>query len=195
MIRTKFGSGTMKVVVVAGIPGSGSTTVLENTLKELDYLNVNYGDVMLEIAVEKGLVENRDQMRTLPPEVQKDIQRAAAKSIRERSLENNIIVDTHCTIKTPAGFLPGLPVWVLEELEPDMFVLVEADAEEIFTRRISDKTRDRDVESLQEIDLHQQMNRAAAMAYATLTGATVKIVKNHNNQLESAVSEMKSVLE
>lgn len=185
----------MKVVVVAGIPGSGSTTVLENTLKELDYLNVNYGDVMLEIAVEKGLVENRDQMRTLPPEVQKDIQRAAAKSIRERSLENNIIVDTHCTIKTPAGFLPGLPVWVLEELEPDMFVLVEADAEEIFTRRISDKTRDRDVESLQEIDLHHQMNRAAAMAYATLTGATVKIVKNHNNQLESAVSEMKSVLE
>ncbi|MDK2874671.1 MAG: adenylate kinase [Methanothermobacter sp.] len=185
----------MKVVVVAGIPGSGSTTVLENTLKELDYLNVNYGDVMLEIAVEKGLVENRDQMRTLPPEVQKDIQRAAAKSIRERSLENNIIVDTHCTIKTPAGFLPGLPVWVLEELEPDMFVLVEADAEEIFTRRISDKTRKRDVESLQEIDLHQQMNRAAAMAYATLTGATVKIVKNHNNQLESAVSEMKSVLE
>lgn len=75
-----------------------------------------------------------------------------------------------------------------------MFILIEADAEEIFTRRISDKTRNRDMESLQEIDLHQQMNRAAAMAYATLTGATVKIVKNHNNQLESAVGEMKSVL-
>ena len=185
----------MKVVVVAGIPGSGSTTVLENTLRDLEYLNVNYGDVMLEIARERGLVENRDQMRTLEPGVQKEIQRAAAKSIRERSLENNIIVDTHCTIKTPAGFLPGLPVWVLEELEPDMFVLVEADPEEIFTRRISDTSRNRDMESLQEIDLHQQMNRAAAMAYATLTGATVKIVKNHNNQLESAVSEMKNILE
>lgn len=76
-----------------------------------------------------------------------------------------------------------------------MFVLVEADPEEIFTRRISDTSRNRDMESLQEIDLHQQMNRAAAMAYATLTGATVKIVKNHNNQLESAVSEMKNILE
>ncbi|MDI6702387.1 adenylate kinase [Methanothermobacter wolfeii] len=184
----------MKVVVVAGIPGSGSTTVLENTLEELDYISVNYGDVMLEIAIERGLVENRDEIRTLSPDIQKEIQRAAAKSIRERSRENNIIVDTHCTIKTPAGFLPGLPVWVLEELEPDMFILIEADAEEIFTRRISDKTRNRDMESLQEIDLHQQMNRAAAMAYATLTGATVKIVKNHNNQLESAVGEMKSVL-
>ena len=40
----------MKVVVVAGIPGSGSTTVLNHALKETDYVHVNYGDVMLEIA-------------------------------------------------------------------------------------------------------------------------------------------------
>ena len=40
----------MKVVVIAGIPGSGSTTVLKKALEELDYLHVNYGDVMLEIA-------------------------------------------------------------------------------------------------------------------------------------------------
>lgn len=57
----------MKVVVVAGIPGSGSTTVLENTLEELDYISVNYGDVMLEIVIEKGLVEHRDEIRTLSP--------------------------------------------------------------------------------------------------------------------------------
>jgi adenylate kinase len=38
----------MKVVVVAGIPGSGSTTVLQHALKETDYVHVNYGDVMLE---------------------------------------------------------------------------------------------------------------------------------------------------
>ncbi|HIH61977.1 MAG TPA: AAA family ATPase, partial [Methanobacteriales archaeon] len=91
----------MKVVVVAGIPGSGSTTVLEHALEDLDYINVNYGDVMLEIAQSKGLVEDRDQLRRLSPEKQKKIQKAAAKNIRERSEETNIIVDTHCTIKTP----------------------------------------------------------------------------------------------
>ncbi|HIH61978.1 MAG TPA: adenylate kinase, partial [Methanobacteriales archaeon] len=64
----------------------------------------------------------------------------------------------------------------------------------IFMRRISDKTRTRDMEMLKEIDLHQQMNRAAAMAYATLTGATVKIIENHNNRLENAVQEMKKIL-
>ncbi len=184
----------MKVVVVAGIPGSGSTTVLEHSLENLDYVHVNYGDVMLQIAQEKGLVENRDEMRTLSPDVQKEIQKNAAKSIRERSEQTNIIVDTHCTIKTPAGFLPGLPKWVLDELKPDMFILLEADADEILLRRISDTSRSRDMEMLKDINLHQEMNRAVSMAYAALTGATVKIIENHNDQLEASVKEMTETL-
>lgn len=185
----------MKVVVVAGIPGSGSTTVLKKALDDVDYLHVNYGDVMLEIAQEMELVDNRDSMRKLSPEVQKEIQRNAAKSIRKMSKTNNIIVDTHCTIKTPAGFLPGLPRWVLEELQPDMFILMEADGDEILLRRISDTSRTRDMESLKDINLHQEMNRAVAMAYAALTGATVKIIENHNERLDEAVADMVNTLQ
>lgn len=180
----------MKVVVVAGIPGSGSTTVLKDALKNLDYVHVNYGDVMLEIAQNMGLVEDRDSMRKLSPDVQKEVQRKAAKSIRERAEENNIIVDTHCTIKTPHGFLPGLPKWVLDELQPDQFVLIEADGDEILMRRISDTTRTRDMEKLKDINLHQQMNRAVSMAYAALTGATVQIIENHDNRLGESVKEI-----
>jgi adenylate kinase len=112
------------------------------------------------------------------------------KNIRERSEETNIIVDTHCTIKTPHGFLPGLPKWVLEELQPDQFVLIEADGDEIILRRINDTSRIRDVEKLKDIDLHQQMNRAVSMAYAALTGATVQIIMNHDNQLDESVEEI-----
>lgn len=184
----------MKVVVIAGIPGSGSTTVLNKALESLDYVNVNYGDAMIKIAQQEGIVEDRDSLRKLSPDVQKEIQKNAAKSIREMSEVNNIIVDTHCTIKTPAGFLPGLPKWVLDELEPDMFILVEADGEEILMRRISDETRTRDMEKLSDIELHQEMNRAVAMAYATLTGATVKIIKNHDNRLDEPVEDMINTL-
>ena len=134
-----------------------------------------------------GLVEDRDSMRKLSPDVQKKVQRKAAKSIRERAEENNIIVDTHCTIKTPLGFLPGLPKWVLDELQPDQFVLIEADGDEILMRRISDTTRTRDMEKLKDINLHQQMNRAVSMAYAVLTGATVQIIENHDNRLDESV--------
>lgn len=184
----------MKVVVVAGIPGSGSTTVLKGALENLDYVHINYGDVMLEIAQKMSLVENRDSMRKLSPDVQKEVQKKAARSIREMAEVNNIIVDTHCTIKTPLGFLPGLPKWVLDELQPDQFVLIEADGDEILLRRISDTTRTRDMEKLKDINLHQQMNRAVSMAYAALTGATVKIIENHDNQLDETVEEMINTL-
>lgn len=185
----------MKVVVVAGIPGSGSTTILENALENLEYTHVNYGDVMLLIAQEMGLANDRDSIRKLSPDVQKEIQRKAAKDIKERSEESNIIVDTHCTIKTPHGFLPGLPKWVLEELQPDQFVLIEADGDEIILRRINDTSRIRDVEKLIDIDLHQQMNRAVSMAYAALTGATVQIIMNHDNRLDESVEKIIRTLE
>lgn len=185
----------MKLVVVAGIPGSGSTTVLTKALEHLDYLHINYGDVMLEIAEKEGLVDDRDSIRKLSPEVQKEIQRKAAKNIKERSEQDNIIVDTHCTIKTPKGFLPGLPKWVLDELQPDMFVLLEANGDEILIRRINDTTRIRDLEKLSDIKLHQEMNRAVSMAYAALTGATVKIIKNHDNKLDESVEEMIKTLQ
>ncbi|HML05662.1 MAG TPA: adenylate kinase [Methanobacterium sp.] len=184
----------MKVVVIAGIPGSGSTTVLNKALESLDYVNVNYGDVMIKIAQEEGIVEDRDALRKLSPDVQKEIQKSAAKSIREMSEESNIIVDTHCTIKTPAGFLPGLPKWVLEELQPDIFILIEADNDEILMRRLNDTTRTRDMEKIGDIGLHQEMNRATAMSYAVLTGATVKIIKNHDNRLEEPVEDMITTL-
>ena len=38
------------------------------------------------------------------------------------------------------------------------------------------------------------MNRATSMAYATLTGATVKILYNHDNHLDSSVSKLVDVL-
>ena len=184
----------MKLVVLTGIPGSGSTTVLNKALEEVDYLHLNYGDIMTEIDVEKGLVENRDELRKLPADTQKEIQKEAGIRIKEKSESENVIVDTHCTISTPAGFLPGLPKWVLEGLNPDTFILVEAYPDEIMVRRLSDETRQRDAQKASEIQLHQEMNRAAAMAYATLTGATVKIINNHDNHLPSTVKKMVDLL-
>ncbi len=187
------------IVVVVGVPGVGSTTVTNKAVEKLkeegiEYEIVNFGTVMLEIAKERGLVEDRDQLRKLPPETQKEIQKLAGKKIAEMGKEKNIIVDTHSTIKTPKGYLPGLPIWVLEELKPDIIVLVEADNSEILMRRLKDESRNRDLESTEDIGEHIFMNRAAAMTYAVLTGATVKIIKNRDNLLDKAVEEMIQVL-
>jgi len=188
-----------KVVVVTGVPGVGGTTLTNKAVERLKeegihYQVVNFGTVMFEVAKAEKLVENRDQLRKLDPETQKRIQRMAAKKIAEMAKEHPIIVDTHSTVRTPKGYLPGLPKWVLDELKPDIIVLVETTGDEILMRRLGDTSRERDLESTASIEEHQFMNRCAAMTYGVLTGATVKIIKNRDKLLDEAVQELVSVL-
>ena len=181
----------MGVVVVTGIPGVGKTTVMKKAAEGIDIQFVTFGTVMIDIAKEMGLVKDRDEMRKLSLDQQKKLQIKTAEKIAGMK---NVIVDTHCTIKTPKGYMPGLPEWVVKKLNPTAIVVVEADPEEIYNRRVKDDTRNRDSDSKEKIDEHQQINRAAAMAYAALTGATVKIVFNHDNDIDGAVKEAAPVL-
>jgi len=188
-----------RVVVITGVPGSGKTTVMREALRRLEtmgvkYKVVNYGDVMFEIMSEKLGVKHRDEMRKIGTLVYREIQREAGKKIAKMAEESNVIVDTHCLIKKPEGYYPGLPVWVLEELRPDVLILVEAEPAEIFGRRQKDVDRMRDQDRLEEIDEHQQMNRAIAMAYAAFTGAAIKIVQNREGRLNEAVENIVEVL-
>jgi adenylate kinase len=177
-------------IVVTGVPGVGKTTVMTAAAEAKKLKIVVYGSVMFEEAQKVG-VKSRDDMRKLPPEQQREIQKKAAEHIKKMG---DVIVDTHCTVRTPKGYLPGLPAWVLDALKPSVIVLVEADPREIFGRRMRDTTRERDTENIDGIDLHQQVNRAAAMAYATLTGATVKIVYNHDERVEEAIQQILPVV-
>jgi len=187
----------MTLIIVTGMPGAGSSTVIKEGLKlktkgegaGYEFTPINYGDVMFEAAREEGFVEKRDELRKLPGEKQRAIQMLACNKISELKKNRNLIIDTHCTIKSPAGYLPGLPEYVLREIMPDQFVLIEATPEEIFERRSKDKTRERDVEDKNSIEEHQFMNRVMSMAYACLTGASVKIIENHDGELEKAAEE------
>jgi adenylate kinase len=179
----------MGAIIVTGIPGVGKTTVMETAAKERNLPIAVYGTVMFEVAQKNGLARNRDEMRRLPPETQKAIQREAAVRI---AAMGDVIVDTHCSIKTPTGYLPGLPGWVLEALNPSAIVLVEATDQEILARRRNDPTRKRDEDSVAAIAEHQEYNRRFAAAYATLTGATVCTVRNAEGKVDQA---MKDILE
>ena len=181
----------MGVIVVTGIPGVGKTTVMKKAAEGMDIEFVTFGTVMVDIAKETGLVKDRDEMRTLTLEQQKDLQIKSAEKIASMG---NVILDTHCTVKTLKGYMPGLPEWVIKKLNPTAIVVVEAGPEEIYNRRTNDATRNRDPDSKEKIAEHQQINRAAAMAYAALTGSTVKIVINHDNAIDDAVKEAEPVI-
>ena len=164
---------------------------MKRAAEGLDVTFVTFGTVMIEIAQKMRLVKDRDEMRKLTVEQQKMLQIKTAEKVGKMK---NVIVDTHCTVKTPRGYMPGLPEWVLKKLKPTAIVVVEADPQEIFNRRSQDATRNRDPDTVEQIAEHQMMNRAAAMAYATLTGATVKIVFNHDNAIDDAVKQAEPVV-
>jgi adenylate kinase len=149
---------------------------------------------MFEIAREQGQVKDRDEMRKLPKDVQSRNQELAAKKIAEMAQTANIILDTHCTIKTPKGYLPGIPRNVLDLLKPTQFILVEAGDKEIYARRQKDDTRKRDEDSVEQIHEHQMINRYYGAAYSAASGALLAKVENHDGELKEAIRQMLELL-
>ncbi|MDP6363313.1 MAG: adenylate kinase [Candidatus Poseidoniia archaeon] len=176
----------MGVVVVTGVPGVGKSTVMAGA-SEAGYGIVNFGDEMFAVAQAEG-VADRDQMRTLPVDAQQRMQKLAGERI---AAMGDVVVDTHASIRTAQGFMPGLPEWTLRAMAPAIIVLVEATPAEIAGRRARDASRQRDAD---DVALHQSVNRAFAAAGAVMVGATVAIVENHDGGVDAAVAQFRSLL-
>lgn len=190
-------------VVVVGVPGVGKSTVLSIASRVLGergvrVLVVNYGDFMFEELRERGLVSSRDELRRLPLRTQYEHQAAVAKRILRYAEERLggagaavLFIDTHLWIRTRAGYWPGLPLHVVQELRPDLIVLIEADPREILARQARDATRYRqdyaDPRVLEEL---QELNRREALVVATLSGAAVRTVVNREGEAEKAAREL-----
>ncbi|MHB1439577.1 MAG: adenylate kinase [Cuniculiplasma sp.] len=162
-------------VVIAGVAGVGKSTVLKSVEKLTSYDIINFGTLMFEMAKEIKLIESRDEIRRLNVDTQINLQKKAAAAIGQM---DNVIIDTHMAIRGPRGFLPGLPEWVIRELKVSAFFLLEADPVEIRKRRNNDPSRLRDEESVQDIEMHQTVNRSYAVSYSIFTGATVSFIDN-----------------
>jgi len=183
-----------RVIVLTGVPASGETTVTKKAIEKLErqgqpFKMVTYSDVMLDEALRRGWVKVRDDIRKLEPGQQRELQKIAARAIAQMAT-TALVVDTHATVRTPRGYLPGLPTWVLDELKPELILIVETAPSEIIRRRNADKSRQRDAQDAMAVQQHQDVNKAICMAYAAYSGATVKILQNPDGKLGEAVAEL-----
>ena len=185
-----------KLVITVGLSGVGKSTVIEEALKHTskDSERINYGDEMLGRTKERDLVEKRDEMKNIEPETYKELQEDAAEEIRSKADSENVLVDTHAAIKTPYGYIPGLPKWSIEMLDPDTIVMLEADPEEVARRRSEDETRDRRDDEVEELREYQMIARNMAGTDAVLTGSYLKVIQNERNQAEQAAEELRDIL-
>lgn len=191
-----------KVVIVTGIPGTGKTTVCNELLKLAEESGkkisvINYGSVMVKLSQERGKSLHRDELRRSKLFFQRDLQAEAAETIAQKTEkgEGDIIIDTHMFIKTTEGYWAGLPFHVLQLLNPDIFVLIEAEPHEVLHRKLKDVTRKRDKVLESERAEEFSFSRLMAASCAVLTGASVKIVKNPAGKQIKAAKEILRLLE
>ncbi len=180
------------MIIVMGLPGAGKSTVMKGVSADVKMLN--YGTLMFEIAKEKFGISNRDEIRKLPVGQQKEVQAAVAEKLASES--GKVVLDTHCSIKTPKGYLPGLPFELLSKLNVEALVLITAKPEEVFARRGNDSSRERsDDVTLEDVQEHDNMNRALLAAYAAHRGCPAKIIYNAQGKVEEASAQLQSILE
>jgi len=190
-----------RVVVVTGIPGTGKTTVCNELLKLATQAGrkvevVNFGTVMVELSEKRGKSTHRDELRRSKLSFQRELQAKAARVISQRAedAEGDIVVDTHMSIRTLEGHWAGLPLPVLKLLNPEVFILVEAEPQEVLSRRVGDITRRRDKVLEDEVAEELLFSRSMAAACSVLTGASVKIVKNPSGKQGEAAKEVLRLL-
>jgi adenylate kinase len=178
-----------KKVVIVGIPGVGKTSLVTRIAELIKQKNKtvsvhSYGTVMFEEAKKAG-IKNRDELRTLPIEKQKELQKMAALMISK--LQDDVIfIDTHAFISTKAGFYPGLPNYVIQIIQPTNFIAITASPDEIHNRRMKDGTRERDPISIEDIKKELAVQDAMLSSCSVLSGSPMKVIFNHEGKIEEA---------
>ena len=178
-----------KKVVIVGIPGVGKTSLITKIAELIKQKNKtvsvhSYGTVMFEEAKKMG-IKNRDELRTLPIEKQKQLQKIAAETISNLS-DDIIFIDTHAFISTKAGFYPGLPNYVIQIMQPTNFIAISASPDEIHNRRMKDGTRERDPISIEDIKKELAVQDAMLSSCSVFSGSPMKVIFNHEGKIEEA---------
>jgi adenylate kinase len=135
-------------------------------------------------------------MKNIDADKYKDIQKDAAESIAEDAEDQNVIVETHAAIKSPYGYIPGLPKWVAEGLNPSKIIMLDASSEAIYQRsQEADRDRDTEKAGIEGITEYRKTAKQMASAVSVLTGAYFQIIKNKDGKASEAAEELVDTLQ
>lgn len=186
-----------KRAIIVGIPGVGKTTLITQAAEILNRKRkatvVVFGTIMFEEAKKRGL-KNRDEMRRMAVEDQRRLQEAAAQRIAQMK-DDIVLIDTHLFISTEEGYYPGLPMRLLNIINPTNMIMVAAEPKEIANRRKTDQTRQRDIASVENIEKELDISRVMVASCAILTGAPFTIIANNHGQIDEAAANIVKILQ
>ncbi len=183
-----------RVILVFGSPGAGKTTVITKSIgNNTAYRIINIGTLMKDIAIRKGYVKNRDDVRYLPIKIATGLRKAAIDHIGR--MHGNIVIDTHASVERGDRYFPGMPLEVLKGLGGLAGIIyVDAETDDIIKRRKSDKNRKREIESARTIDMQRLINIAMISNISAHLNISIYIIENDGGMLQSAEKDFKAAL-
>ncbi|MGD0510215.1 MAG: AAA family ATPase [Candidatus Micrarchaeaceae archaeon] len=182
---------TNKIVFVCGSPGAGKSTLVNRLAKNKNYKVLNAGTLMMDFAVKKKYVKNRDELRFLS---NKKVSSLRAEFLMEISkINGNVILDSHATVQQNGRYLPGITAQDVKYLKGLVgFVYIDSVTGDILKRRVDDRTRRRENERADLIDVQRLINISIISAYSTDFNIPLYVVFNQQGKLAQSMKQITS---
>jgi adenylate kinase len=182
-----------RIVFICGSPGAGKTTIIESIAKNKDYKILNVGSLMMKSALKKHYVKSRDDIRFLSRDRINELQIQTFKDISK--MNGNIILDTHATVEQRGRYVPGFSIEHTKHLNKLVaFIYIDSLTQDISRRRKGDKTRRRENEKLEMIDVQRLINVSILSTCATELNLPLYVVFNEQGELNFSILELKAHL-
>jgi adenylate kinase len=183
------------MLVFMGLAGAGKSTVLNKFLEvRKDVKKINYGDLAVEVAINKKLVTDRDKINSLTSFQHKKLQEDVVKQLKEKDSPKTIL-DTHAILRHNPGYIAGITPELMKKINIEGFVFIDASPDEILLRRKSDPTRTRSMLTKEQIDEDRMLSKALICGYVSITGVPFYFVHNKQGNLDNAVDEIRKIVE
>lgn len=179
-------------ILVFGISGVGKTTVCSDfAARHPEYLHYR-ASALLSAAKS----ESTERLRTSSAADIRSNQALLGEkldSLRNGQLQRPVIVECHAIIDNDIE-LVEVPVSIVQALRPDGLILLEANAETVCARRVSDD-RGRPMRTAEEIDRELIMERKAVSAFAVaLDLPLVSLDTVTHTLIDDAVSQLAALV-
>jgi adenylate kinase len=182
-----------RVILLCGSPGVGKTAVADALAKK-GHTSVTIGTLMKELAVSKGYVKNRDEIRYLPKETTTKLRKAAIRRISE--MRGTVIVDTHVSVANGNRYTSGMPYDTVSMLNSvSGIIFMDATNRELMLRRKKDKDRTREEEDERRMDNQRAINLGVVSYYFTYLNIPLYIIHNRQGHISETVKNCLEAIE
>lgn len=184
-----------RLVVITGVSASGKNYLLERLTTQgitSDSIKVvNFGEELLNYLLGGHLdVHSRDDIKKLPQE----IITASILAVTSKLVEAQpAVINTHIVYRQN-GSITTTPDVDLR-LKPITYMYIAAPPDEIVERRATDTKRKRTLETVEQINLHQNISIEVVGALANHIGSRLVTICNREDNVQENLLKIDEVIE